>query len=270
MAGAIIGGTIAAAGALGGAAMGSASSASAAAANKQMMEDIFRYSHGELKPYRKLGKQGAQIYQQMLPGILEQSAYQPYTNEQYQQSPLYTPMVTNLAELQATPGYQFQLQQGQKALAQTAAARGGLLSGAQMQAAQGFGQQQAATGFQAAWQRAQDAYSKAFEQNLAAQRVRQTGAGQQANILGNVVSGGYNAVQAPYSLAQGLAPTLMESNMANAANQGTIYSATGQSLGRFGQAIAPSIYSALQPAGSSLSQSAGLVNAAGGYPFISQ
>ena len=81
MAGAIIGGTIAAAGALGGAAMGSASSASAAAANKQMMEDIFRYSHGELTPYRKLGKQGAQTYQQMLPGILEQSAYQPYTNE---------------------------------------------------------------------------------------------------------------------------------------------------------------------------------------------
>ena len=266
MAGAIIGGTIAAAGALGGAAMGSASSAAAAAANKQMMEDIFRYSHGELTPYRKLGKQGAQIYQQMLPGILEQSAYQPYTNEQYQQSPLYTPMVTNLAELQATPGYQFQLQQGQKALAQTAAARGGLLSGAQMQAAQGFGQQQAATGFQAAWQRAQDAYSKAFEQNLAAQRIRQVGAAQQANILGNVVSGGYNAVQAPYSLAQGLAPSVMQSNTANAANQGNLALAGGQAIGGLGQ----SIYGALQPAGSSLSQSAELVNAAGGYPFISQ
>lgn len=39
-----------------------------------------------------------------------------------------------------TPGYDFQLSQGMDALQSTAAARGGLLSGATMQAAQGFGQ----------------------------------------------------------------------------------------------------------------------------------
>lgn len=104
-----------------------------------------------------------------------------YTMDQYRQSPLYTPMVNNLAELQATPGYQFQLQQGQQALNQTAAARGGLLSGAQLKAAQGFGQQQAATGFQSAWERAQAAYQNAFAQNL--QRQRQ---------LGDVLTGGAN------------------------------------------------------------------------------
>lgn len=96
-----------------------------------------------------------------------------YDMEQYKQSPLYTPMVNNLAELQATPGYQFQLQQGQQALGQTAAARGGLLSGAQQKAAQNYAQQQAATGFQSAWERAQQAYGNAFSQNL--QRQKQMG-----------------------------------------------------------------------------------------------
>ena len=111
--------------------------------------------------------------------------------------------------------------------------------------------------------RSQDAYSKAFEQNLAAQRIRQVGAAQQANILGNVVSGGYNAVQAPYSLAQGLAPSVMQSNTANAANQGNLALAGGQAIGGLGQ----SIYSALKPAGTSTSPFADLVNSAGGYPF---
>lgn len=265
MAGAIIGGTVAAAGALGGAAMGSASSADAAAANKQMMEDIFRLSSKQLKPYQRLGRQGVETYREMLPGILEESAYRPYTAAEYEQSPLYTPIVRNLAELQATPGYQFQLQQGQQALAQNAAARGGLLSGAQLKAAQGFGQQQAATGFQAAWERAQNAYTRAFAQNLEAQKTRMAGAGQRAEVLGNVVSGGYNAVQAPYSLAQGLAPGAMQSNTMNASNQANLALAGGQAIGGLGQ----SIYSALQPAGSSMSGSAGLVNAAGGYPFLS-
>jgi hypothetical protein len=214
--------------------MGASSSASAAAQNKQMMEDIFRLSSKQMKPYQRLGRQGVETYREMLPGILEQSAYQPYTQAEYEQSPLYTPMVRNLAELQATPGYQFQLQQGQKALAQNAAARGGLLSGAQLQASQRFGQQQAATGFQAAWERAQQAYGRAFEQNLAAQRVRQQGAGQQASILGNVVSGGYNAVQAPYSLAQGLAPSVMQSNTYAGNQQGNAWGTAGATIGNIG------------------------------------
>lgn len=104
-----------------------------------------------------------------------------YDMEQYKQSPLYTPMVNNLAELQATPGYQFQLQQGQQALGQTAAARGGLLSGAQQKASQNYAQQQAATGFQSAWERAQQAYGNAFSQNLERQRQ-----------MGNVLMGGAN------------------------------------------------------------------------------
>ena len=104
-----------------------------------------------------------------------------YGMDQYKQSPLYTPMVNNLAELQATPGYQFQLQQGQQQLGQSAAARGGLLSGAQMKASQNYAQNQASTGFQNAWQRSQDAYSKAFGQNLQTQQN-----------MGDVLMGGAN------------------------------------------------------------------------------
>lgn len=100
-----------------------------------------------------------------------------FTQAEYEATPNYTPMVRNLAELQATPGYQFELAQGQKALAQSAAARGGMLSGAQQQAAQRFGQQQAATGFQNAWQRSQDAYKTALAQHQAYQ-------GQMSNVLG--------------------------------------------------------------------------------------
>ena len=96
--------------------------------------------------YKKaLGRynEAADLYKSKIPEMTK-----AYDMEQYKESPLYTPMVNNLAELQATPGYQFQLQQGQKALGQSAAARGGMLSGAQQQASQRFGQQQAATGFQ--------------------------------------------------------------------------------------------------------------------------
>lgn len=128
-------------------------------------EPIMGEYGASIEDYKKaLGRynEAADLYKSKIPEMTK-----AYDMAQYKESPLYTPMVNNLAELQATPGYQFQLQQGQKALAQSAAARGGMLSGAQQQASQKFGQQQAATGFQDAWNRAQQAYGKAFEQNMA-------------------------------------------------------------------------------------------------------
>lgn len=128
-----------------------------------------------------------------------------YDMEQYKNSPLYTPMVNSLAELQATPGYQFQLQQGQQALGQSAAARGGLLSGAQQKAAQNFAQNQASTGFQSAWERAQSAYQNAFAQNLQRQQqlgnvltnqanLYNTGVGQAVNLAGLYNTGANQAL----------------------------------------------------------------------------
>lgn len=126
---------------------------------------------GAVDDYRNKGIGGVNaavdMYQSAIPELTRE-----YGMEQYRNSPLYTPMVNNLAELEATPGYQFQLAQGQKAIAQQAAARGGMLSGAQLQAAQQFGQQQAATGFQAAWERAQSAFKSAFNQDLQSRTMR--------------------------------------------------------------------------------------------------
>jgi len=235
MAGALIGAaTIGAVGSMAGAGMSASASSAANAANQKMMRDIWAGSYKDMQPYRRLGKEGAQRYRVMLPELLRQSQYQEYTPEMYAQSPLYTPMVRNLAELQATPGYQFQLQQGQKELAQSAAARGGLLSGAQLQAAQGFGQRQAATGFQDAWQRAQNAYMNAFNANTVGQKMRMAGASQQSGMLGDITKLGYSAAQAPWALAQGIAPTAMSSNTYAGNQQGNAWGTMGSTLGNLG------------------------------------
>ena len=160
-----------------------------------------------------------------------------YTMDQYKQSPLYTPMVTNLAELQATPGYQFQLQQGEQALGQTAAARGGLLSGAQQKAAQNYAQQQAATGFQSAWERAQQAYTTAFNQNLARQQQLQSVLGQNAGLY-NTNAGLYAQGVDMYGNAVNQAVNragLYQNAAAMAGNKAGLY---GQGLGYINQNVA--------------------------------
>lgn len=225
---------IGAAGSLAGAGMGMASSSAANKANQKMMERIWAISQQNAQPYQRFGKAGMQMYQQMLPQILAQSQYQQFTPEMYKESPLYTPMVRNLAELQATPGYQFQLQQGQKQLDQSAAARGGMLSGAQMQAAQQFGQKQAATGFQDAWQRAQNAYINAFNTYNAGQSAQRAGALQQSNILSGITDLGYKSGQAPVLAAQGVAGPAMASNTYAGNQQGNAYGVMGSTLGNLG------------------------------------
>lgn len=207
---------------------------------QQQAQKMFQQYQGNMAPYMQQGMVGlggeqamAQAYANNLPGMMSMKQYQPYldvikqgmgpyTMEEYKKSPLYTPMVTNLAELQATPGYQFELEQGQQALAQQAAARGGLLSGAQQRAAGNYAQKQAATGFQAAWERAQNAYMRALEgrqqqvSNAATGLQAQSGLrGQQANMLsqgaglyGNMANRGYGAAgqvgQAGMNMALGL------------------------------------------------------------------
>jgi len=192
---------------------------------QQQAKQMFGEMRGNLTPYMQQGLLGAQgeanmanqyaanlgkwagqkQYEPYMRAI--ESGMTPYTMEEYQKSPGYTPMVRNLAELQATPGYQFELEQGQQALAQQAAARGGLLSGAQQRAAGNYAQKQAATGFQAAWERAQQAYQQAFQQRqsqaaMGAQGMQsrmgmnQQAAGmyaQGAGLYGNMANRGLNA-----------------------------------------------------------------------------
>ena len=65
----------------------------------------------------------------------------------------YTPF--GMQQFQADPGYGFRLAEGQKALERSAAARGGLISGAALRAAQRFGQDLGSQEYQNAFNRYQ-------------------------------------------------------------------------------------------------------------------
>jgi hypothetical protein len=160
-----------------------------------------------------------------------------YTPEQYKQDPGYTPMVNDLASLQATPGYQFQLEQGLQSVNNSAAANGSLLSGRQLKAVNDYAQGQASTGYQAAWDRAQQAYQNAFNRDTTNKTNNysklqsmanngQSAAGGQANaaittgsaLAGAATNNGNN--QAGLAMAQGQIQANMYTGMANAVKSG--------------------------------------------------
>ena len=234
---------------LGSSALGGMGSSAAAGAQRKMSKEelatIAAYSQAAMQnaaPYMRLGKQAADAYAAALPGLTNKKQYKeftdPYTMEKYKESPLYTPMVTNLAELQATPGYQFQLQQGQQAANMGAAARGGMLSGAQQQALQRFGQGLASTGFENAWQRAQNAYKSAFEANQARGRMLMGANQQAANIYSNATGIGNQAQQAFGQLGKGLLDSSLgiqqQVAQANAVQAAAPYQAASSALSGLG------------------------------------
>lgn len=268
MTGIALAGATVAAGAIsagvGAASSGQASAAQKAASEAQLRLQLMMYNEAKqrmnpwlaqgqkgLKGQRKMTDQYAadlakwtdpEQYQKYLEVI--QGAMGPYTEEEYRNSPLYTPMVRNLAELQATPGYQFQLEQGLQGINQQAAARGGLLSGAQLKAANSFAQNQAATGFQAAWERAQQAYQNAFAnrqaqgamamQGLGAQQgLNQQAAGltaQGANLYGNLSNQGLSAAQSLNQMGQSTAAGGSSAIGNYGAAQAAGYYGTGQAI----------------------------------------
>lgn len=99
----------------------------------------------------------------------------------------------DLSAFQASPGYQFRLQQGQDALESSAAARGGLFSGATGQALTDFGQQSASQEFDNYVNRL---FGMSQQGNATATNLGNLGMGQAAN-LGNIYAQqGQNAADA--------------------------------------------------------------------------
>ena len=217
----------------------------AAELQRMQTEMVMQGAMMNAAPYMKLGKQAAAGYGKALPGLTDIKQYReftdPYTMEQYKQSPLYTPMVTNLAELQATPGYQFQLQQGQQAANMGAAARGGMLSGAQQQALQRFGQGLASTGFQSAWERAQRAYGAAFEANQARGRMLRDVNRQAADIYGQATGIGNQAqmglTSAGIELLKPLNEAQQQIGLAKGVQAAAPYKGMSQGIGLVGSLI---------------------------------
>lgn len=86
----------------------------ALAQEKEMFDQAISYG----EPYRQAGETALQTYQDLT-----------YGTEQ-----------DKLAELIKTPGYQFRLEEGQKAIDRMASAKSGMFSGRQLKAAQRYGQ----------------------------------------------------------------------------------------------------------------------------------
>jgi hypothetical protein len=113
-----------------------------------------------------------------------------------------TPLATNyqkfgMGQFTQDPGYAFRLQQGQKALDASAAARGGLISGNALRAAQGYGQEMGSQEYQNAFNRYQTERNAQLNplQSLAGvgqttgQQVGAAGAAN-AGAVGNYLTGG--------------------------------------------------------------------------------
>jgi hypothetical protein len=157
------------------------------------------------------------------------------------------------AQFEQDPGYAFRLSEGQKALDRSAAARGGLISGSALKAAQRYGQDMGSQEYTNAFNRYQTERSAQLNplQSLAgvgqttAQNLGQAGQNMATNV-GNAYMGGANAQAAgtigqANAINQGLSSYMnynQGNNLINALNRGggqSSYGAFGGGSGTFGE-----------------------------------
>ena len=161
---------------LGAAASRSASKTQAGAAQQaaDISQQQYEQTRQDLAPWRAAGEQA-------LNKLIPLSEYQKFGMDQFQQD----------------PGYAFRLSEGQKTLDRSAAARGGLISGAALRAAGRYGQEMGSQEYQNAFNRYQIERNAQLAplQSLAgvgqttATQLGQTGAANAANV-GNYLTGG--------------------------------------------------------------------------------
>ena len=161
--------------------------ANSADAASQIQWDMYDQTRKDLDPYKQAGATSlSQMMGQMTPD--------GYFNQTYTGQDIYS-----------DPSYQFRLQQGQDAIQSSAAAQGGLLSGATLKALQNYGQESAS-----------QEYSNAYNRFNADQTNRY-------NRLSNLVGIGQNAAaqvgNAGAQTAQAVANNTMQGANALAAGQ---------------------------------------------------
>jgi hypothetical protein len=148
----------------------SAASTQAAAAGQasDLQREIFEQTRADQAPYREAGYNALANLQRTagnVPGAFKFGA----------------------GDYQADPGYAFRLAEGQKALDRQAAARGGLISGGALRAAQRYGQDMGSQEYQSAYNRALMGYNTdvARENQLYNRQAALAGIGQTAtNLVG--------------------------------------------------------------------------------------
>jgi hypothetical protein len=128
---------------------------------------------------------------------------------------------TNQAMYQ-DPGYAFRLSEGQKALDRQAAARGGLISGGALKAAQRFGQDLGSQEYQSAYNRALTGYGTdvARENQLYNRQAAMAGIGQTATNLVGQAGQNYATNVGNLTTGAGAAQAAGQVGMANAITGG--------------------------------------------------
>jgi hypothetical protein len=125
-------------------------------------------------------------------------------------------------DYQADPGYAFRLSEGQKALDRQAAARGGLISGGALKAAQRYGQDMGSQEYQSAYNRALTGYNTgvASENQLYNRQAALAGIGQTATNLTGQFGQNYATNVGNLMTGAGAANAAGQVGMANAITGG--------------------------------------------------
>jgi len=178
-------GTIAAVTTVGGSLLGAKASRDASSAQQQaaaqasdVQRDIFERQAELQAPFREAGLKGQNRLMELLGigGTAGAPGYGRYATAEF------TP-----EKFQADPGYAFRMSEGMKALERSAAARGGLLSGATLRGTQRYGQDLASQEYQNAFNRYQAERAGTLNPYQALAGTAQSSAnvlGQQAGQLG--------------------------------------------------------------------------------------
>ena len=120
---------------------------------EQVLEQQEGTALGNYSPYLQAGAEATGTLSQML-GTPGQGLLTPWTQ---------TFTAPTAAQAAATPGYQFQLQQGEAALQNSAAGQGGLLSGATLAGMNNYAQGVASTNYQNTFNNALTQYQQAYQ-----------------------------------------------------------------------------------------------------------
>lgn len=197
---------------------GKSSSASKEASAEQLA--MYEQTRSDLSPYTAAGTG-------VLSDLTAAAKAQPSTNYLAKAQSVMPPSVMTESALQQTPGYQFQLNQGQQALQNSQAAQNGVLSGAALKSLVNYNQDYASTGYQNAYNRwlntynaDQNAYQNGYNRWLSSQ---QNAYGQLHDMasLGQNSAAQVGNTGASYASSQA---NLM-SNMGSAQAAGTVGSA---------------------------------------------
>ena len=155
--------------------------------------------------------------------------------DQYNQMPAAFTGQVNMAQ---DPGYAFRLSEGQKALERSAAARGGMLSGATLKGTERFAQDLASQEYSNAYQRALDVYNAATQREAAGYNrlAAMSGLGQTTSEKLSSAAGQYGANAGSLAMIGG-------ANQANMALAGGNIRAS--QYGTLGNAITPANWNKL-------------------------